>query len=121
MDNIQCTKDSVYAHKIFAEISPSARRVQYPLVYDPTHEISKCYGAFNPATGLSTRTTVIISPKFLISYFCKYPGPVGRNVRELIRVLHALQYNEATGLAAPAGWIPGEPGIRPDWNMVGRI
>jgi len=97
------SSDSIYAHKIFAQISPSARKVQYPLLSDPTHEISRCYGTYNPETGFATRTTLIISPDGLVKYFCKYPGPVGRNVREIIRVLQALQFTEVTGLGAPAG------------------
>ncbi|SFG70748.1 peroxiredoxin (alkyl hydroperoxide reductase subunit C) [Desulfotomaculum arcticum] len=113
--------DSVYAHKIFAEVSPSARKVQYPLLSDPTHEISECFGAYKPSEGVATRTTLIISPKGLITYFCKYPGSVGRNVNEIIRVLQALQFTEATGLNAPAGWLPGQPGLRKEWDMVGRI
>jgi len=113
--------DSVYAHKIFAQISPSARKVQYPLLSDPTHEISRCYGAYNPATGFATRTTLIVSPNGLIKYFCKYPLPVGRNVKEIIRILQALQFTEASGLGAPAGWVPGRPGIKRDWDLVGKI
>lgn len=113
--------DSVYAHKIFAETSPSARKVQYPLLSDPTHEISKCYGAYNPETGFATRTTLIVSPDGLIKYFCKYPSPVGRNVNEIIRVIQALQFTGATGLGAPAGWVPGQPGIKREWELVGRI
>lgn len=113
--------DSVYAHKIFAQTSPSASKVQYPLLSDPTHEISRCYEAYNLATGFATRTTLIISPDGLVKYFCKYPGPVGRNVKEIIRVLQALQFTDATGLGAPAGWVPGQPGIRTDWDLVGKI
>ncbi|OPX90365.1 MAG: Selenocysteine-containing peroxiredoxin PrxU [Pelotomaculum sp. PtaB.Bin117] len=113
--------DSVYSHKIFAQVSPSARKVQYPLLSDPTNEISKCYGAYNPETGSASRTTLIISPDGLIKFFCKYPRPVGRNVLEIIRVLQALRFSETTGLGAPAGWMPGQPGIQRDWNMVGRI
>lgn len=113
--------DSVYSHKIFAQISPSARKVQYPILSDPTHEISKCYGAYNPETGFSTRTSLIISPNGLIKFFTKYPSPVGRNVDEIIRVLQALQFSEASGLGAPAGWAPGQPGIKRSWDMVGKI
>lgn len=113
--------DSVYSHKVFAQTSPSARKVQYPLLSDPTHTISECYGAYNPATGTATRTTLIISPAGLIKFFCKYPGPVGRNTNEIIRVIHALQFTEDTGLGAPANWMSGQPGIRREWDMVGKI
>lgn len=113
--------DSVFAHKIFAEISPAGKKIQYPLLSDPTHEISACYGALNPKTGFASRTTVIISPAGLIKYFCKYPGAVGRNVHELIRIMQALQFTEETGLGAPAGWVPGKPGLELDWDLVGKI
>jgi len=113
--------DSVFAHKIFAQVSPSASKVQYPLLSDCTGEISACYGASVPETGFASRTTVIISPEFRIQYFCKYPQPVGRNVDEIIRVIQALQFTQATGLGAPAGWEPGNPGIERDWELVGKI
>ncbi len=113
--------DSVYSHKVFAETSPSAQKVQYPLLSDPTREISSCYGALNPDTGFATRTTVIVSPGGDVEYFCKYPGPVGRNVEEIIRVIQAIKFADDTGLGAPAGWQPGEPGLGTDWDMVGKI
>lgn len=113
--------DTVWSHKIFAETSPSASTVQYPLVADPSQQIAACYGALNPETGLATRTTLLISPDGLIKYFCKYPGPVGRNVEELLRVIEALQFVERTGKGAPAGWQPGDPGIERSWELVGKI
>ncbi len=116
--------DSVCSHKIFAETSPSAQKVQYPLLSDPTREISACYGALNPETGFATRTTFIVSPAGDVEYFCKYPEPVGRNVEELIRMIQAIRFTDDTGLGAPAGWRPGElgePGLSTDWDMVGKI
>jgi len=46
---------------------------------------------------------------------------MGRNVREIIRILQALQFAETTGMGAPAGWAPGRPGIKRDWDLVGKI
>lgn len=113
--------DSVFAHKIFAETSPSARKVTYPLLSDPTHEISRCYGALDPRTGFASRTTVIVSPEGEVIYFCKYPGPVGRSARELVRMLQALEFARETGLGAPGDWRPTEPGVPTDWDLVGEI
>jgi hypothetical protein len=31
------------------------------------------------------------------------------------------QFEEATGLGVPAGWQPGDPGIRRDFSAVGKI
>lgn len=113
--------DSVYSHKVFAEVSPSARTVQYPLLADRTHKISRQYGVLRVDVGFSFRATFIIAPQGEIKYSCLYPPEVGRNVDEIIRVIQGLQYEAATGLGIPAGWQPGMPGIKRDFAFAGRI
>lgn len=113
--------DSVFSHKVFAEVSPSGQTVQYPLLSDRTHKISRQYGVLREELGFTFRATFIISPKREIKYVCLYPPEVGRNIDEIIRVIEGLQYEEATGLGVPAGWQPGLPGIKRDFSMAGRI
>lgn len=113
--------DSVFSHKVFAEVSPSARTVQYPLLSDRSHLISRQYGVLREELGFTYRATFIISPRREIKYACLYPREVGRNVDEIIRVIQGLQFEEAAGLGVPAGWQPGMPGIKRDFAMVGRI
>ncbi len=113
--------DSVYSHKVFAEVSPSGRKVQYPLLSDRSHKISRQYGVLREELGFTFRATFIIAPKGEIKYACLYPPEVGRNVDEIIRVIQGLQFEKATGLGVPAGWQPGMPGIKRDFSMVGRI
>lgn len=113
--------DSVFAHKVFAEVSPSARTVQYPLLSDRSHLISRQYGVLREELGFTYRATFIISPRREIKYACLYPREVGRNVDQIIRVIQGLQFEEATGLGVPGGWQPGMPGIKRDFAMVGRI
>lgn len=113
--------DSVYSHKVFAETSPSGKTVQYPLVSDRSHEISRKYGVLREQLGYTFRATFIISPCGEVKYTCLYPPEVGRNVNEIIRVIQGLQFEEATGLGVPAGWQPGMPGIKRDINLVGKI
>ncbi|TYP53259.1 peroxiredoxin (alkyl hydroperoxide reductase subunit C) [Thermosediminibacter litoriperuensis] len=113
--------DSIYAHKVFAEISPSARKVQYPLISDRNHKISRMYGVLDVMEGTAPRATFIINPSGIIEYYSVYPGPVGRNIYELIRIFQALQFTEKTGLGAPANWQPGDKGISREWHNVGRV
>jgi NADH-dependent peroxiredoxin subunit C len=113
--------DSVYSHKVFAEISPSAKTIQYPLLSDRTHHISKQYGVLRENLGLAFRATFIIAPGGEVKYASLYPPEVGRNVTEIIRVIQGLQYEQATDLGIPADWYPGKPGIKKDFRMVGRI
>ncbi|SHK46588.1 peroxiredoxin (alkyl hydroperoxide reductase subunit C) [Desulforamulus aeronauticus DSM 10349] len=113
--------DSVFSHKVFAEVSPSARIIQYPLLSDRSHKISRKYGVLREELGFTYRATFIISPEGKVKYVSLYPPEVGRNVDEIIRVIQGLQYEAATGLGIPAGWRPGMAGIQKEFSMVGRI
>lgn len=113
--------DSVYSHKIFAEVSPSGRIIQYPLLSDRSHNIALKYGVLREELGFAFRATFIIAPGGEVKYACLYPPEVGRNVGEIIRVIQGLQYEAATGFAVPAGWRPGKQGIQKDFRIVGKI
>ena len=112
--------DSIYSHKIFTEISPSGKKINYPLLSDRTQVVSKKYGVLNEKEGFAYRGTFIIDPEGKIRAFLVNPQPVGRNIDEILRIIAGLQFNERTGLAAPAGWQPGEPGIKTGWEFVGK-
>jgi peroxiredoxin (alkyl hydroperoxide reductase subunit C) len=48
-------------------------------------------------------------------------GPVGRNVDELIRQIQAMQAVKANpGMAAPAGWKPGDPLTKTGKEQIGE-
>jgi peroxiredoxin (alkyl hydroperoxide reductase subunit C) len=113
--------DSVYAHKVFKEISPSARQVQYPLVSDRNHLISRAYRVLDPEAGAAFRATIIVDPEGQIVSKIIYPREVGRNVCEILRVLQGVQYGRETGQGVPPNWIPGIPGIERRHEYVGRI
>ena len=113
--------DSVYAHKVFTEVSPSASKVNFPLVSDRTHEISKAYRVLNEHTGATFRATVIIDPEGTIVTKMVYPLEVGRNVYEILRIIQGVQYARRTQEGVPANWVPGQPGIVRDPKYIGRI
>lgn len=113
--------DSVYSHKVFAETSPSARTIHYPLLSDRSHSISYQYGVLRAELGIAYRATYIISPNHKVQYASLYPPEVGRNVSEIIRVIQGLIYEETTGLGVPAYWKPGMTGILKDFKFVGKV
>ena len=113
--------DSIYSHKIFAEISPSAKTIQYPLLSDRSHYIAHKYGVLREELGFTYRATFIIAPGGEIRYACLYPPEVGRNIAEIIRIIQGLQYEAATGLGVPAEWRPGKQGIQRDFSLIGKI
>ncbi len=113
--------DSVFSHKVFAETSPSARKIQFPLLSDRSHHISKAYGVLREELGFTYRATFIIAPSGEVKYSCLYPPEVGRNIGEIIRIIQGLQYEESTGLGIPAGWRLGKQGVQRDFSLVGRV
>lgn len=113
--------DSVYAHKVFTEVSPSARKVQFPLLSDRTQAICRAYRALNVKTGASFRVSTIVNPEGVIAAKLVYPPDVGRNVYEILRMMEALIFNRQTGAGAPANWMPGQEGIIRDPKLIGTI
>ncbi|GEN47101.1 hypothetical protein AHA02nite_28770 [Alkalibacillus haloalkaliphilus] len=113
--------DSVYAHKIFKEISPSARQVQYPLVSDRNQLISRAYRTLDEQSGAAFRTTVLVDPEGTIVSKITYPREVGRNSQELLRLIQGIQFGRETGLGVPGDWVPGMPGIPRRPEDIGRI
>lgn len=112
--------DSIYSHKVFEQISPSGQKINYPLLSDRTQKVSKTYGVLNEDEGYAYRSAFIIDPEGKIRAWLTNPQTVGRNIDEILRIIAALQYFEETGLAAPAGWEPGDKGIEIGWDYVGR-
>lgn len=121
IDVLAISTDSVYSHKIFTEISPSAAQVTFPLLSDRTHQISKAYRVLNEKTGATFRATIIIDPEGTIVAKFVNPPEVGRNVYEILRVIQGIQYSRRTGEGVPANWVPGQSGIIRDPKYIGRI
>jgi peroxiredoxin 2/4 len=90
-------------------------KINFPLVADPTLEISRKYGMVNPER-LSTRDVrgvFIIDPEDHIQAFFFYPSITGRNIDEIKRTLIALQTATENNLLTPANWQPGQPLLVP--------
>lgn len=113
--------DSIYAHKVFKAISPSARQVQFPLISDRNHQISRAYRVFDEGSGAAYRATVIVDPDGVIVSKLIYPREVGRNTYEVLRLLQGIQFGRQTNLGVPANWVPNMPGIERRTEDIGRI
>lgn len=113
--------DSIAAHKVFKDVSPSAKQVQYPLLSDRNQLISRAYRVLDVNSGATYRSTVIVDPEGVIVSKMIYPREVGRNVPEILRMIYGLQYGRATGEGVPANWLPGQPGIKRDPSKYGTV
>jgi len=117
---IAVSTDSVFTHWMWKKTSPTVKNVQYPICADPSGDVSRAYGVWQPKSGLNQRGRFIINPDGIVMAVEVVTGPVGRNVDELIRQIKAMQaVAKNPGKAAPAGWEPGKPLIGTGKDYIG--
>ncbi len=84
--------------------------VNFPIIADPTFEVSKLYDFVHPNASdkFTVRSVVIISPDKKIKLIITYPASTGRNFNEILRVIDSLQLTANYSVATPANWQYGE-------------
>ncbi len=78
--------------------------MNYPLISDISHRISRDYGILIEDKGISLRGVFLIDPDGNLRSYLVNDLSVGRNVDEILRLLQAFQ----SGELCPVGWKPGE-------------
>ncbi len=86
--------------------------VQFPMVADIKHDITRAYGVEHP-DGVALRASFLIDRNGVVQHQVVNNLPLGRNVDEMLRVVDALQFTEEHGEVCPAGWHPGDAGMKP--------
>jgi peroxiredoxin (alkyl hydroperoxide reductase subunit C) len=114
--------DTHFTHKAWHDTSDTIGKIQYPLIGDPTHVISKNFDVLIEADGIADRGTFVINPEGLIKIVELNDGGVGRDASELLRKIKAAQYVAAhPGEVCPAKWKEGEATLAPSLDLVGKI
>jgi alkyl hydroperoxide reductase subunit AhpC len=91
----------------------------YPLIGDPTFEISKAWGMLpadvsgdpadrTPADNQTVRNVFVVGPDKKIKLILVYPMTTGRNFDEVLRVIDSLQLTARHKVATPAQWQHGD-------------
>ena len=114
--------DTHFVHKAWHDASDRIKKINYPMLADPTHSISKDFEVLIPADGLAERGTFIINPEGKIVGYEVTAGNVGRNAEELLRKVQACQFVHAHGdQVCPANWKPGAETLKPSLDLVGQL
>jgi peroxiredoxin (alkyl hydroperoxide reductase subunit C) len=92
-------------------------QVQFPMVADVNHEITKAYGVEHSA-GVALRASFLVDRNGTVQHQVVNNLPLGRNVDEMLRMVDALQYTEEHGEVCPAGWQKGDTGMTPNAEGV---
>jgi NADH-dependent peroxiredoxin subunit C len=114
--------DTHFTHKAWWDTSATIKKINYPMLADPTGYLARSFGVYDEGTGLAYRGTFVINPEGEIKLAEINDNGIGRNVDELIRKVKALQYvGKHDGEVCPAKWNDGDDTLKPGINLVGKI
>ena len=114
--------DTHFTHKAWHDTSDTIRKVEYPLVGDPTGTLTRNFGVMIEEEGLALRGTFVVNPEGQIKLCEIHDNGIGRDASELLRKVKAAQYVAAhPGEVCPAKWKEGEKTLKPSLDLVGKI
>ena len=114
--------DTHFVHKAWHDASDSIKKINYPMLADPTHVLSRDFQVLIESDGLAERGSFIVNPQGKIVSYEINAGNVGRNAQELLRKLKACQFvHEHGDEVCPAKWQPGDTTIKPSLDLVGQL
>jgi len=114
--------DTHFAHKAWHDTSEAIKKVQYPLVGDPTTTLARNFEVLIEEEGLALRGTFVINPEGQIKVLEIHDNGIGRDASELLRKVKAAQYVAShPGEVCPAKWTEGAETLKPSLDLVGKI
>jgi len=114
--------DTVFVHKAWHDVSPSIKKIKFPMLADPTGNLCREFGTYIEGVGLSLRGTFIIDPDGVIKSAEIHDNSIGRSAKEILRKLKAARFvRENPGQVCPASWEPGKKTIMPSFDLVGKL
>jgi peroxiredoxin (alkyl hydroperoxide reductase subunit C) len=116
------TTDTHFAHKVWHETSPAVGKARFPLVGDPTHQLTRAFDVHIDEEGLALRGTFIVNPDGVIKTAEVHDNSIARDMKETLRKLKAAQYVARNpGQVCPAKWNEGAATLTPSLDLVGKI
>src|SRR4051812_7351746 len=100
--------DSKFTHLAWRNNHADLKGLQFPMLADFKKELSSELGILHEGAGAPLRATFIVDPEDTIRWVDCCDLSVGRSVKEVIRVLDALQ----TGELCPCGWEKGQDTLK---------
>ncbi|MGH1332806.1 MAG: alkyl hydroperoxide reductase subunit C [Exiguobacterium indicum] len=114
--------DTHFTHKAWHETSETIGKIEYVMIGDPSHVISRNFEVLNEQDGLADRGTFIIDPDGVIQTVEINAGGIGRDASTLVNKVKAAQYvRNNPGEVCPAKWEEGSATLTPSLDLVGKI
>jgi alkyl hydroperoxide reductase subunit AhpC len=100
--------DSDFVHLAWRQSRDDLGQVVFPWLADHKRELSGALGILDKSEGVALRATFIVGPEGIIRHVSVNDLSVGRNPREVLRILDALQTDEL----CPCNWQQGEDTLK---------
>ncbi|MEG0439077.1 MAG: alkyl hydroperoxide reductase subunit C [Solibacillus sp.] len=114
--------DTHFTHKAWHDTSDVIGTIEYIMIGDPSHTISKAFDVLNEEDGLAERGTFIIDPDGVVQAVEINAGGIGRDASTLVNKIKAAQYvRNNPGEVCPAKWEEGSATLTPSLDLVGKI
>lgn len=105
---IGASTDSEFVHLAWRKDHEDLRDLKFPLLADTSKSLAEALGILEPEEKIAYRATFIVDPDGIIRWISANDLSVGRNVKEVLRVLDALQTDEL----CPCNWEKGQETIQ---------
>jgi peroxiredoxin len=114
--------DTHFTHKAWHDQSETIKKIQFPMLADPTGHLSRFFGVYGEDSGLAYRGTFLVNHRGEIKLAEINDNGIGRNADELLRKVQAAKFIDAhPDEVCPAKWKPGADTIKPSLNLIGKI
>lgn len=113
--------DTEYVHKAWHDSSERVKKVQYPMIADPTGKLSRVFEVMIEEEGLALRGSFIIDPEGVVQAYEVHSNGIGREASELLRKLQAAKFVRENGEVCPAKWKPGKESLKPTIDLIGKL
>lgn len=120
---ITVSTDTEFVHLAWQRDEGELAEVRYKMGADPTGNLSRMFGVYEPETGLAYRGTFLINPQGQLLNVEVNFNNLGRNIDELMRKFKANMYlARKTAEACPSKWKDkGDKTLAPSPAMVGKV
>ncbi|MRG44023.1 redoxin domain-containing protein [Chitinophaga sp. SYP-B3965] len=105
---IGASTDSEFVHLAWRNNHDDLRGLQFPMLADTSKSLAQELGILEAEEKIAYRATFVVDPNGIIRWTSVYDLSVGRNVKEVLRVMDALQSDEL----CPCNWQKGEATIK---------
>lgn len=114
--------DTHFVHKAWHDVSERIKKIQFPMLADPTHTLAEDFMVYIADSGMAERGSFIVNPEGKIVAYEINAGNIGRNAEELFRRLQASRFVYEHGdEVCPAKWQPGAETLKPSLDLVGQL